>query len=666
MPGNPGHCDPRSFVVIKPLPIPSQKGLKIQSRSPSHYNCWVSSREEVFRSNFARRQKQLSQQGYNSPNHKPYEDLGHPLFLEAKRLIIHSLGQDEQDSKPEETVIEKKAPEESKSDTSSKPPLPKPPAPCGSSVYLRHRKKDTRNFNQELNHTRKLISSVKQGRGYFHILHQEEEAKKVRAQETLLQEKRRAEPQPFRDSSEDSSGDDEEISKPANQTRFFVTEVAEQLKKGKRAMIRPFTPKHNSLFSEQVLDADPESVFRQLCAIHWLLDSLTSEPSGFLRPVSTCWNIRDPGGCKTSLKRINREKDVEVKWDRFITPGKSKRQSQKSIRSHLQRARKLSFLSTSRYSGLSLAITPTIGSVSSLVPSSDEMAAGGTTSSDAPQEGGEDMESTVNSSLYTPGKLSKEEEDEPLSDYLQTLLQMIAESVNKDLDEEESQHKYNLRSDSSQAQIRDSLIKDERRSSKSITQRPKSSPASVLSPTSLFIKKKINMCSEMRERFFEVVDEADVYLHDKVEALERRRQEFNVQKYRSLGTISNFRQDLEKMRKAYHHVKEDKVYTDTTDWFAVLLSRIPLIMKNDQKIHKILEKLESLEEKQFVRIRPNAFLKVLSGLRRWELCSPDISVAIEFVREHLVQMPLEEYITWLQTQLAVSPSSRAQSAPPQR
>ncbi|XP_063820379.1 coiled-coil domain-containing protein 60 isoform X3 [Pseudophryne corroboree] len=563
MPGNSGDCEPRSYVVIKPLPITSQKGLKIQSRSPNHYNCWVPCREEVFRANYFRRQRQLAQQGYSSPNYKPYQELGHPLFLEAKKLILHSLGQDDQDSEPKEPVFEAKTPEETGSKTSPKPPLDKTLPPCGSSVYLRHRKKYTSNFNKEFNHTR-------------------------------------------------------------------------------------------------------ESLFRQLCAIHWLLESLICDPSGFMRPVSTCWSIRDPGGSKTSLKRINKEKDVEVKWERFITPGKSKRQSQKFLRSHIQRARRLSFLSTSRYSGVSLAITPTIGSVSSLLQSSDEMTPWGTTPSDALQDGGEDMESTIYSSSHSPGKLSKEDDEEPLSDYLQILLQMIAESVNKDLDEEESRCKYKFRSDSSQAQIREPLINEDRGSNKSITQRPKSSPASALSPTSLFIRQKMNLCSEMREKFFEVADEADVYLHDKVEALERRRQELNTQKYRSLGTITNFRQDLEKIRKAYHHVKEDKVYTDTNNWFAVLLSRIPPVMKNNQKIHNILEKLEDLEEKQFVRIRPNAFLRVLGGLRSWELCSPDISVAIEFVRDHIVQMPLEDYITWLQAQLAPSLSQRVQSAPPQR
>ncbi|XP_075118279.1 coiled-coil domain-containing protein 60-like [Leptodactylus fuscus] len=526
MPGS--QSDPRSYVLIRPLPLPSHKGLKVQARSPSHYTCWTQRpREQVFRENYYRRQRQLSQQGYSAPNDKPYEDLGHPLVLEAKKLILHSLGQEEQDKKPEETEAGKEMPEESRSETASTSPLIKKTASSGSSVNLRHRRKDTSSFNKELNHTRKLMSSVKQGRGYFQILQQEEEWKKLKAQEKqhLLKEKYRTEPQPFRDSCENSSGDDEEMSKPDNKTRFFLTEIGEQQRKEKRAMSRPFTPVHNSLFSKQVLDVDPETLYRQLCAIHWLLESLTSEPSVFMRPVSSCWSLRDPGGCKTSLKRINREKDVEMKWEQFIMPGKNKKQSQKILlRSHL-RARKLSFLSISRYSGLSSVHTPTMGSVSSLLPGSDDVVTGATTSSDLPQEGGDDLESTVNSSLHNAGKLSKEDE-EPLSEYMQTLLQMIAENVTKELDEENEWKTYS-KSEESPSPDRETMIKDDQGSSKSITQRPKSSPAPHLSPTNLFIKEKSNLSSEMRETFFDVADEANIYIHDKVEAMERQVQAYS-------------------------------------------------------------------------------------------------------------------------------------------
>lgn len=38
--------------------------------------------------------------------------------------------------------------------------------------------------------------------------------------------------------------------------------------------------------------------------------------------------------------------------------------------------------------------------------------------------------------------------------------------------------------------------------------------------------------------------------------------------------------------------------------------------------------------------------RVLSGLRPWEICSPDVSAAIEFCRERIVEMPVDEYEKW--------------------
>ncbi|XP_053329431.1 coiled-coil domain-containing protein 60 [Spea bombifrons] len=665
MPGNPGYLDPRNYVVIKPLSISSQKGVKIQARSPTLFKCWEPSREEVFEAHYHRRQKQLTQQGYYCPNYTPYEDLGHPLFLEAKKLILHSLGQDESDSKPDVSISENEVGEETTEDLSSKISGPRAPVSSLSSLYLKHRRRDSSCFNKQMQHTKQLVSNVRRGKGYFHLLHAEEEAKKLdqQAKEQQQKEKRRTEPRPFME--EECSQDQEVTCKQTNKTRFFLTEVSEQKKKENKVIRRPFTPIHNSLFSDEVLNEDPEFLFRQLCALHWLLESLIMEPNLSMRPVSSCWSIRDPGSSKTSLKRINREKEVEVKWEQFIMPGKSKKSSQKLFRSHFLRPRKASFLSISRFSGVSSTQTPTIGSVSSLIPSSEEMPLVGNISSDALQEGVEDLELAAQSSLQNQGKLGKEEDEEPVSDYMQKLLEMIAESVNKELDEEEIHKKHIMTRDQS-SDIREPSVTEEQGSLKANTQRPKSSPSTSMSPTGLLIKRKQSTFTELREMFFEVADEADMYLHDKVEAIERMRHELSVQKYRSLDTISHFHKDLEKMRKTYCNLKEEKDYTDTNNWFVVLLSRISPTMKKNQKIQHILSKLQKLEEKHFVRIRPNAFLKVLGGLCTWELCAPDISVAIEFVREYLVQMPTEDYEAWLNSRINSSPTARVQSAPPLR
>ena len=85
--------DPKSYIQNKAPPIPSHQGLRIQARSDTHYNCETPCRQDVFLSNYGRRQKQKNEQGYNSPNWKPYQMLGEPMYLDDRKLILSALGQ---------------------------------------------------------------------------------------------------------------------------------------------------------------------------------------------------------------------------------------------------------------------------------------------------------------------------------------------------------------------------------------------------------------------------------------------------------------------------------------------------------------------------------------------------------------------------------------------
>lgn len=59
------------------------------------------------------------------------------------------------------------------------------------------------------------------------------------------------------------------------------------------------------------------------------------------------------------------------------------------------------------------------------------------------------------------------------------------------------------------------------------------------------------------------------------------------------------------------------------------MSKLPEDLKNFRPAKKILTKLQKFGENLDLRIRPHVLLKVLQDLRIWELCSPDIAVAIE-------------------------------------
>uniref|UniRef100_A0A8C3P4E3 Coiled-coil domain containing 60 n=1 Tax=Chrysemys picta bellii TaxID=8478 RepID=A0A8C3P4E3_CHRPI len=625
MPGNTKTLDPRYFVLIRPLPIPTQKGAKVQARSSTVYNCWESTREQMFWENYHRRHKQLTQHGYWTPSWKPYQELGEILYLEPKKLTLHYLGQMPQEpikeevSTAQEEVLKKvdavtigKISPRPKSTTQE--PLKMPPP-------FKQIEKDLKTLSKDLTHTRHLISSVKQGRGYFHTLQKEtlERKNALKSARQKQKEKWRTEWQPPRDSSDEEDSDEELTDEP---------------------------------------------LFRQLCALHWLLEALTLEPNCSLKPVLTCWNPKDPGGSKSTFKKINKDKAARYRWEHFIMD--TKKSCQKAPRSQLSRKtnKKTSIISVSRLSGLSSPHSRTpLGSISSLVPSSEDNTNVNTAPIDVTKEC-EDSESVQS-------KQTREDE-EPVSHYLQKLLQTIYEDVAKNFSSEDLVKKTRLHSSppvyqrterTSLAAFKDQesipgqrpksslsvTLKDDRvnttskyqESLTSLDQRPKSSLSVTLredktttatfkeeestkhikrpksSHASYFIQSKYNLCAEMRQKFSAVAEEAAFCLHDNLEILER---------------------------------------------FSSLLSRIPDAVKNDNHTHRILKKLEKFGKNPDVRIRPTTFLKVLSELRVWELCSPDICAAVEFVRENIVQMPEEDYKAWLQTRVRIP--RRAHSAPP--
>ena len=88
---DPSH--PRAFVKPLPLPIESQKGLKLQRRDSTYINPELPTRDEIRRSNYERRKQQMATMGFRSVSHKPYVGIGDPFFLDQKKLILHALGQ---------------------------------------------------------------------------------------------------------------------------------------------------------------------------------------------------------------------------------------------------------------------------------------------------------------------------------------------------------------------------------------------------------------------------------------------------------------------------------------------------------------------------------------------------------------------------------------------
>ncbi|XP_043571834.1 coiled-coil domain-containing protein 60-like isoform X2 [Chiloscyllium plagiosum] len=637
MPTNSKVLEPRSFVMIKPLPFPPTKGLKVKARSLTVYSPSEPSRQQVFHENYSRRQDQLSRQGYRSVSWKPYQAIGQPLHLEPRQLILHSLGQLDQTVNEEPNSTAKENPEEAK--CISPPKTSKENKMFTAKLlYLKYKEKDLKTIRKDLSHTRQLVNTAKRGQGFFKRLKREEEEKQnvLLMEQKKLMEKRSKEWQPPKYSSDEESEEEQHevkgifVTEPIFSPRSNALKVNPRRASSKRKIrdARPYTPVHCSLVSTRLTEKDI-----------------------------------DPGGMKNTPRKINKDKSIETRWEQFVTQPKFKKLSPRILRRTSLRPRRTSLATVSHASDA----TPILGSASSVITASDDLGAGTPAPILESVSEAEDNDSTASSSIIQSKQ--EQEGEEPVSDYLQKLLDTVYQSISKELHGEDanpgnreesptaarSNEKRNVTTNSGTEQWTD-LNKPQ--------ERPKSSPLDLASETSLFVASKSSLPLEMQSKFIEVNEEAALCLHDNLEALEKKRWETSKCKFRALDSVVSFYTFNEDIQRSLQESKGDKVQTNTETWYSSLLHRIPETVKANQKIDQILKRLRRFGERQSFRVRPHQFLKVLNGLRTWELCSPDISAAIEFMRDKVVQMPAADYDNWLQLKLDLP--KRIQSAPPLR
>ncbi|XP_067911687.1 coiled-coil domain-containing protein 60-like isoform X3 [Heterodontus francisci] len=540
-------------------------------------------------------------------------------------------------------------------------------------LHLKYKEKDLKTIRKDLSHTRQLVNTAKRGQGFFKRLRREEQEKQnvLLMEQNKLMEKRRKEWQPPKFSSDEESEEERDEVKGFFETEPVFSPQSNAIRlrsrktssKRKVVAARPYTPLHCSLVSTRLTERDVEPLFRQLCALTWLLEAVTIEPPSTMSSVSTCWSTRDPGGVKNTARKINKDKSIETKWEQFTTQPKFKKPPPWILRRTSLRPRRTSFATISRASD----ITPVLGSASSVITSSDDLGIGTPAPILESVSEAEDNDSTTSSS-FTQNKQDQEEE-EPISDYLRKLLDSVHQSINKELHREETNPRNSEESSTAALSSgkRNALANyttEQQTDLNKPQQRPKSSPFDFASETSLFVASKSSLSLEMQSKFIEINEEAALCLHDNLEGLEKKRWETSKCKFRALDNIISFYTYSEDMQRLLRESRGDKVQRSAENWFSSLLSRVPEVVKENRKINRVLKRLGKFGEQQSFRVRPHQFFKVLNGLRNWELCSPDISAAIEFMRDKVVQMPAEDYDSWLQLKLDLP--KRIQSAPPLR
>ncbi|XP_060590036.1 coiled-coil domain-containing protein 60-like isoform X8 [Ruditapes philippinarum] len=773
----PASKDPKSYVRPVPLPVPSCKGVKLLARDKLNFNLESPSREEVFISNYFRRQNQLSNMGFRSASHKPYMGIGDPFYLDEKKMILHALGQWTEEHASSSSSSDESDEEEEKKDTAPKPAF------TAAKFVLRRSRKDLNTLNKAVVHGRNMIRNVSLGHGLFDLIDKEKQHKKEASEEAIRKrrEQLRNEFQPPKTESDDDTDDDmnsdvdlanymvpvapptfltqqqmdtdeelgivndngsESDQSPEREPEIItfsgmaLAEHEEEYQRARSAMVtsemtsysrpvsrrkkkqetpRPYTPQHTNLSAnismrESVADSEPDlditrdALFRQLCVLHWILEAMSTDPPSPMTPIMSCWSLTDIGGSRAQPKKLMRDKATESGWVNFLSKDNTKVSKRLSTTQRLLMNRRRPVMHTAgRNSAQSSATGSVQGSNTGLNTLTNQMSMLGARNRE--------------------DDLSPRPEDEEDQMYNKSIFKFLDEYYESLKTEEEAKKKNELdnKSPSStppttpvpEKKVKDkspkrkkkkdgnekrldhkvavALGEEEKMTSRYLRAnahmiRPKSSPALQDFQAGLPSSKKISLCADLHNQFAECREEKALTLHDILDHKESQRLLVCKSKFVSLQGMkrhgSSFHRAVEQMRtqswqQLRKPVNDRKKSVAKGNWYTDLLEKIPLELKQEWFYSKILQKLGNFGlpfrhrkgssfEKALVEGTGKQsiykFIKVLEGLREWEICCPDITAAVEFCRERIVEMTVDEYESWFTQRFPKV--TRPQTAPP--
>ncbi|KAK5870770.1 hypothetical protein PBY51_003690 [Eleginops maclovinus] len=465
---------------------------------------------------------------------------------------------------------------------------------------------------------RRLASAIKRGQCYFHLLQKEDQEKKEEEERQWMrrEEQWRSEPRPPSFSS-DSDSDSEGWLLPSGTSWSAATVARPRRKKIQSA--RPFTPVHHSLSSPLLSEALRKLIYRQLCCLSWLLEALTLDHSGRVAPLTACWEPRDPGRGSTTRKMLKKERVIENKWEQFVSskPWRARPRRPGSSSARLHTHRKSSFMSVASLSAVT-ATTVGSSSVSSLQ-----------------RAVGEDTESSG----------TAQETDRSPSDYLCTL---------SDVHQNGKQESQSSKTSNWTPPECNTQPSSQKTGDRTDSKTAKSFPAK-----SHLINDKAIKLRDIKTAFKERVEEISQSYADVLELKARERLNSGLQRYRAQGHVTKSQglprhvACLSKEPEAPDNKNKNKHSNNM--WLSSLLSGLPGEVCRERAVSRVLERLTGFAEQQSLRVRPQVLLKVLGGLEPWELCLPELCVAVQIATEHVVQMPREEYNTWLCSRVTLPP-----------
>ncbi|XP_051279852.1 coiled-coil domain-containing protein 60-like isoform X2 [Dicentrarchus labrax] len=549
----------------------------------------VSARSTDSRENHDRRTLQLSRQGRLEAPRRPSGSLSRLSHPESRpeNMGQQRMGTATTDDPPK--IVDQPINSYPPDSTGGSKSLPVSRTQAG-------KRADIVSLRKHLGHARRLAFAIKRGQSYFHLLQKEEreEQEVEESQQMRREEQLRREPRPPRFSS-DSDSESEGWPVPAGTSWSNANEA--RLRRRKSQSARPFTPVHHSLTSPLLSEAPRKVIYRQLCCLNWLLEALTLDRSGRVAPLAACWDPKDPGRGRTTIKTLKKERAIENKWEQFVSakPQRAHRRRPCSSSARLHTHRKSSFASVVSLSALT---STTVGSsVSSLVQGAEE---------------------------DTECPAAAEETEQPPSECLRTL------------------------SDVHQK------VKKKSQSSRHTESCPAKPPLAI----SHLINNEATMLRDVKAVFDERVEElAQTYI-DTLELKARKRLNSSLQMYQGLSHMTEphgFPHHVTCISQETEAPHNNKNNHNNNMWLCTLLSSLPEEVCRERAVSRVLEKLSGFAEQQTLRVRPQLFLKVLGGLEPWELCLPEMCVAIQIATKHVVQMSREQYDTWLCSRVTLPP-----------
>ncbi|KAH9496659.1 hypothetical protein Btru_009964 [Bulinus truncatus] len=623
--------DPRAYVKAVPLPIPSQKGLRIQARSDKVFNPCIPTRDDVRKWNYQRRLQQMTDQGFYAYNYLPYKGVGDPVYLDEKKMVLHALGQLQEN--------------ESDSSSSSDEEIEEQPtllpvfqaSLAAAKFILRRTRKDLNTLNKEVVKGRSMIRKVQLGHGLFNMIKQERLKKKVSKDEEMRRklELARTQWQPPKDSSSDDETDTDisddldrddiadNTSEPSRSLAVSAKSVLSVKKKKKRKPVtpRPYTPMHTNLteIKAEKEEISSSALFRQLCVLNWILDAMNIEQNLTMGSISTCWRLieQEIGGFKYPSKKLREDKKTETDWEKFLTTTYSSRMKKESITKFSRLSRPSRFLAQPRFS-IQSNISPSSSSsqVNTLGVSSEQP-----------------TDNTLPDNLQNVDNLSETEEDEALyktsvfkflDEYYDSLRRQaqIEEERQKALGTGEEiseqspatqpdvgtrKHKHRDGSHSKKKKSEKHMINQPNENTKCRPSQKNMTDAVILSEKCLAdlqefhatkpSNKYISLTTDLHNKFKEVQEDKAMTLHDILDQMDRERFTKCQNKFSSLHTKSvSFHRAVEDMRRKGRQmsIRPEDVRRQSSfkgHWYSDLINSLPYDVKDLWYFRTILQKL---------------------------------------------------------------------------